>query len=100
MEEVHRIAEKIKEDAARDKGARNAKEFRRLLKCRFGNLHRAWNEGLDLDGNGRLSYNEFSYAVRMLGFRGAVLKLWVELDGPADGYVFSNSELERIFLVF
>lgn len=48
---------------------------------------RAWREGLDRDHNDRMDYNEFSVAVKDVGYAGNAKELWQELDLNKNGYV-------------
>merc|ERR1719253_1545936 len=48
----------------KDLGPQTREAFVAHLKRSFGNVMRAWKEGLDNDGNGRLSMMEFCSAVR------------------------------------
>merc|ERR1719456_1208615 len=70
-----------------DQGASNKADFLRVLKQRYGNLHRAWRQALDLDANGRLSFVEFCQAVRAIGYVGNLRKLWDELDADHSGTI-------------
>merc|ERR1711959_53678 len=45
----------------------------------------AWREKLDFDGNGKLSFVEFSKAVRDIGFVGDVKRIFKELDSNRSG---------------
>ena len=53
----------------------------------WGNMVRAWREGLDRDHNDRMDYNEFSVAVKDVGYAGNAKELWQELDLNKNGYV-------------
>merc|ERR1712216_910407 len=72
---------------ARDVGAKNMAEVRRLLLRRHGTFVRAWRLCLDRDGNGRLSFLEFCRAAREVGYAGNVQTLWSELDNDGSGFV-------------
>jgi len=66
--------------------------FKRALIVRCGSLLGAWRD-LDLDGNGRLSFGEFTKALCNLGFHGDIKGLWKQLrrDRPNDEFVmFGN----------
>lgn len=65
----------------------NLEEFVEMLGKRFGNYVRAWRKALDLDGNGRITYNEFCLACRLMGVPGSVKKLWKELDENGSGSI-------------
>merc|ERR1719197_1571626 len=54
--------------AEKGMGANTLDGFRHLLKVRFGTVVRGWNQGLDTDHNGRLSFHEFVTACRSLGY--------------------------------
>ncbi|CAJ1445303.1 unnamed protein product [Effrenium voratum] len=64
------------------------------LISRFGSLYRAWREGLDPTGRGRLSWGEFTYIYRRLGLHGDLQALWNELDTEQIG-VFRFSDLDE-----
>lgn len=61
--------------------------FKRMLVSRCGSLLGAWRRALDLEGTGRLTFNEFTMAMDRLGFSGDLKGLWQELDGKAQGYI-------------
>ena len=54
---------------------------------KHGHLVRAWRRVLDLDGNGRLSRNEFFIAARDCGYQGNLKKLWDEMDEDGSGHI-------------
>eukprot|EP00927_Polykrikos_kofoidii_P040312 TRINITY_DN34492_c0_g1_i1.p1 TRINITY_DN34492_c0_g1~~TRINITY_DN34492_c0_g1_i1.p1 ORF type:complete len:1264 (-),score=148.87 TRINITY_DN34492_c0_g1_i1:23-3382(-) len=68
-------------------GLHTAHGFKRALLKRCGSLVGAWNEFLDLDGNGRLSFGEFCLALHRLGIHGDVQGLWKELDSENRGFL-------------
>lgn len=59
--------------------------FKQALIKRCGSLLGAWREALDLDGNGRLTFGEFTQALHRLGFHGDVKGLWRQLDARGTG---------------
>lgn len=61
--------------------------FRKALVMRCGSLLGAWNQALDLDGNGRLTFGEFCHAVRRLGYEGNLKALFAELDADGKGVI-------------
>merc|ERR1719478_157376 len=67
--------------------------FKKILKRRYGSMYRAWRQGLDTSGDGKLSFTEFTDACRAIGYAGVVRKLWDELDDDASG-VISLAELD------
>ncbi|CAE8583926.1 unnamed protein product [Polarella glacialis] len=80
-----------KDSVSRAKAEENARRMERfdlralknLLVKKHGSLAAAWKQGLDLDRNGKLTFAEFSKAVRELGFHGNIKACWAELN--ADG---------------
>lgn len=58
-----------------------------FLNRRFGTIVRAWRLGLDIDGDGRLRFQEFCFACKALGFRAKLRTLWKALDHQKTGYV-------------
>jgi len=54
--------------------------LKKLLVNKYGSLAAAWKYGLDLDRNGKITYNEFSRAVREIGFHGNIKAIWKELN--------------------
>merc|ERR1719424_1795094 len=68
-------------------GASSTNAFKHELVRKFGNVPRAWRSALDLDGNGRLSRNEFFGAARALGYSGNLKDLWSELDEDGSGFI-------------
>lgn len=68
-------------------GLHTAAGFKQALVNRFGSLYTAWREVLDLDGNARISFSEFSLALQRLGFHGNIKGLWAELDYNKSGHV-------------
>ncbi|CAD7946585.1 unnamed protein product [Amoebophrya sp. A120] len=61
--------------------------FKKMIIHRYGSVLRAWREGLDTDGNGRLSYNEFIMAARTFGYTGNIKNLWEALGGLERGFL-------------
>eukprot|EP00391_Amoebophrya_sp_Ameob2_P011326 CAMPEP_0178982828 /NCGR_PEP_ID=MMETSP0795-20121207/714_1 /TAXON_ID=88552 /ORGANISM="Amoebophrya sp., Strain Ameob2" /LENGTH=1810 /DNA_ID=CAMNT_0020673519 /DNA_START=87 /DNA_END=5520 /DNA_ORIENTATION=+ len=61
--------------------------FKKMVLHRYGSLLRAWRQGLDTDGNGRLSYNEFIMSARTLGYTGNIKNLWEALGGLEKGFL-------------
>jgi len=88
------VAKKQLQALNRKRGACDLREFRRLLERRFGSVVNAWQAGLDLDGNGKLTMREFSQACRNIGFTGAIGPLWSELDKEKAGFI-TLGELDR-----
>eukprot|EP00438_Fugacium_kawagutii_P005675 Skav227805 [mRNA] locus=scaffold948:99109:106548:+ [translate_table: standard] len=68
------------------KGSRR-KRFMECLLRAYGNMVRAWREGLDRDHNDRLYYSEFNAAAKFVGYAGNPKELWQELDINKKGYV-------------
>jgi Ca2+-binding EF-hand superfamily protein len=68
-------------------GAKSTQTFFNLLKRKFGNIPRAWRLGLDNDGNGRLSRNEFYQAARNMTYHGNLKKLWDDLNHDGGDFI-------------
>jgi len=68
--------------------------FKKLLLQSYGNYVRAWRQGLDRDHSGVLDYEEFRTACQDLGYPGARMPLWRELDGDGSGGC-SLSEIDK-----
>lgn len=68
--------------------------FKAALINRCGSLLGAWREHLDLDGNSRLTFGEFTQALQKLGFHGDVKGLWRKLDMKGMGYL-SFGDLDK-----
>jgi len=73
--------------------ADTVEELKRILVAKYGSVVAAWNEALDADGSGELSYREFLDACRALGFKGSLKKVFQELDKDGSG-VISVNELD------
>eukprot|EP00928_Gymnodinium_smaydae_P078622 TRINITY_DN62735_c0_g1_i1.p1 TRINITY_DN62735_c0_g1~~TRINITY_DN62735_c0_g1_i1.p1 ORF type:complete len:1541 (+),score=406.02 TRINITY_DN62735_c0_g1_i1:121-4743(+) len=73
----------------RDKhmGCKELNEFKKRLARKYGSIITAWRAGLDLDGNGRLSHNEFCIVSRANGFAGDFKEMWAAFGGEATGFV-------------
>jgi Ca2+-binding EF-hand superfamily protein len=78
--------EKRRLEARKDIGARTLAGFKQALIHRFGNLARAWRDGLDVSGDGKLSYTEFTQACRNIGYVGSIKALFKEMD-PGSGVI-------------
>eukprot|EP00929_Paragymnodinium_shiwhaense_P042081 TRINITY_DN21841_c0_g1_i1.p1 TRINITY_DN21841_c0_g1~~TRINITY_DN21841_c0_g1_i1.p1 ORF type:complete len:1571 (+),score=554.59 TRINITY_DN21841_c0_g1_i1:152-4864(+) len=79
---AHREAEK-----AKFVGAKTLKDLKRVLTQKYGSIMAAWKKGLDLDGNGKISWLEFCDAVRRVGFIGDLKQIWKELDVDGNGII-------------
>jgi len=75
-------------------GATTLAQFKRDLVRRYGNVVRAWRIGLDRDGSGTLTKDEFGPALRAHGFEGGAKSIWNELDDDGGG-VISMNEWDR-----
>lgn len=62
-----------------------AEEFEMLCKRTYGTIIAAWRQCLDVDGNGKLTFNELCKALRRLGYAGDFTKLWQKYTGASDG---------------
>jgi hypothetical protein len=67
-------------------GARDLAGFKVSLCRRFGNIARAWRDGLDVSGDNKLSYTEFTTACRNISYQGSIKTLFKELD-PGTGVI-------------
>ena len=56
---------------------------------------RAWRNGLDLDGNGRISYHEFCKAARAVGYEASLRQLWNDLNDNDDKAFITLDELDQ-----
>ncbi|CAD7968886.1 unnamed protein product [Amoebophrya sp. A120] len=85
---------KTSKKAQAEMGARDAQSFLQLLVRRFGTIMRAWRNGLDLDGNGRISYYEFCKAARAIGYESSLRQLWNDLNDNDDKAFITLDELD------
>eukprot|EP00930_Biecheleria_cincta_P070568 TRINITY_DN58201_c0_g1_i1.p1 TRINITY_DN58201_c0_g1~~TRINITY_DN58201_c0_g1_i1.p1 ORF type:complete len:1469 (+),score=331.35 TRINITY_DN58201_c0_g1_i1:26-4408(+) len=70
-----------------DKVASDVPSLIRMLVRKYGTITSAWRHGLDLRGNGRISYMEFCRAMQQLCVRGDVRSIWKALDLDGNGNV-------------
>lgn len=82
-----------KPEKKRPFGAAKA-DFKTLLRKSYGNMIRAWREGLDRDHNGVLDWKELQAACADCGYPGNRKELWGELDVNGSGAV-SLAELDE-----
>lgn len=75
-------------------GLHTVKGFKEALIKRCGSVLGAWREALDLDGNGRLTFGEFTKALHILGFHGDIKGLWKQLDSRGQG-ILLFSDLDK-----
>jgi len=61
--------------------------LRRLIIRKYGSITSAWRHGMDFDGNGRLSFAEWSKALRQIGFEGDIKAAFRQLDDDSSGIV-------------
>jgi hypothetical protein len=61
---------------ALDTGRLGIEGFKELLRRRYGTVVRGWRQGLDVSGDGKLSFTEFCSACRNIGYNGDVKGLW------------------------
>jgi len=94
-------ADKAEVEAARHENTRlklglhTVQGFKQALIKRCGSLLGAWREALDLDGNGRLTFGEFTKSLQLLGFHGDIKGLWKQLDTRGQGMLlFSDLDKE------
>jgi len=60
----------------------------------YGTITAAWRQGLDVEGNGKVSFVEFSKQIRSIGFSGNIRRLFAELDVDNSGIITFN-EVDR-----
>ncbi|CAE8648688.1 unnamed protein product, partial [Polarella glacialis] len=80
----------------RDKEAKQRvlSDFTSFLARSYGSVVRAWRQGLDSDGDGKLRFTEFCASCKTIGFRGKLKTLWRALDNTGTGFV-SLGQLDR-----
>jgi hypothetical protein len=59
--------------------AQNLPELLRNLKNKYGSLVRAWRLGIDMNGDGSVTYKEFALVMHAFGFDGSLKDLWAEI---------------------
>jgi Ca2+-binding EF-hand superfamily protein len=64
--------------------------LKKQLVRKFGTVTSAWRECLDIEGNGKVSCNEFSKQVRQFGFCGDVRAVFREIDHDDSGIITFN----------
>lgn len=62
-------------------------EFEHLCTRNYGTIIGAWRNCLDRDGNGKLTFNEFCIACRILGYAGDLKALFRSYDRTKKGYI-------------
>eukprot|EP00929_Paragymnodinium_shiwhaense_P070802 TRINITY_DN3591_c0_g1_i1.p1 TRINITY_DN3591_c0_g1~~TRINITY_DN3591_c0_g1_i1.p1 ORF type:complete len:1479 (-),score=439.91 TRINITY_DN3591_c0_g1_i1:263-4699(-) len=94
----HNLGLEFREEQAKKKDAENAlvkgmsslEDFKHVIVAKYGTSVAAWRNALDNDGNGRLSFNEFTQAVRGLNFNGNLKELFKKLDADKSGLIQLN----------
>jgi len=81
------VTDAVAENTRLRLGLHTVAGFKIALVNRCGSLWAAWKEHLDLDGNGRLTFGEFTQALSRLAFHGDVKGLWKQLDVRGMGYI-------------
>jgi hypothetical protein len=81
------VAEADAKAKERDLKASDLAGFKKQLKRKYGNLFRAWKQGLDLSGDNQLSKGEFMKAIVNEGYLGNPEALWGELHTSGDGFI-------------
>jgi Ca2+-binding EF-hand superfamily protein len=71
-------------------GAGNWSDFKARLIHRYGTITAAFRHGLDVHGNGRLSFAEFSHACQNHSFEGNIKECFKELDADGSGVITFN----------
>jgi len=90
VEQIRVLKEAQDKQAKKDKGFKTVEDLKRILVMNFGSLFSAWRNGLDLDGNGKISFGEFCLAMRNLGYGGDVKDMWMTLDCDNSGFISLN----------
>jgi len=62
-------------------------EFEDLCVRRYGTMIGAWRNCMDFDANGKITFNEFCKALRMLGYAGNFKTLWSNYDKEGKGHI-------------
>merc|ERR1719453_1312424 len=65
----------------------SSEDFEHLISRKYGSIINAWRTCLDIDQNGKLTFNEFCKAVRWLGYGGDLNSLWTSYDTDKKGYI-------------
>jgi hypothetical protein len=76
---------KVKDDKIL--GADSVVGLKKLLVRKYGSVSAAWRNCLDFDGNGKLSFAEWSRAMRLIGFEGNIKDTYRQLDEDNSGIV-------------
>jgi len=87
------LAARFKADAALKESRMEAHDWATLKKSlirKYGTVTAAWRSGLDVMGNGKVSFLEFSKQVRHAGFCGNINKTFQELDEDNSGIISFN----------
>jgi len=74
-------------------GSADLESLKKLLVRKYGTVSAAWRHCLDQDGNGKLSFAEWSKALRAVGYEGNIKATYKELDDDNSGIV-TFGELE------
>merc|ERR1719421_582537 len=81
------LEEHARTQRAKDKGASDLPSLQQALINKYGNILRAWKEGLDLDGGGKVSKMEFVKAMQKIGYKGSIKELWAQMDHDRSGFI-------------
>lgn len=99
-EQIVEFRRKQAEVKSHEKGAHDTPSLLAAFKHKHGTLTSAWRHGVDLDGNGRISFNEFCEATRRVAFNGNVKATFKEFDEENKGWFgFSNFAPEETALL-
>lgn len=71
-------------------GAESWPQLKDQLTSKYGTITAAWRHGLDISGNGKVSYTEFCAACRNHGFQGDISQCFKDLDTDGSGIVTFN----------
>jgi Ca2+-binding EF-hand superfamily protein len=64
--------------------------LKKSLIRKFGTITSAWRMCLDKNGNGKVSFTDFTKAIRDFGFQGNIRKVFKELDDDNSGIITFN----------
>merc|ERR1719359_631479 len=87
------IAARQKEEQAERERRMEATDWVSLKKAlvrKYGTVTSAWRNGLDTNGNGKVSFIDFCKKVRELGFNGNLQRIFKELDTDGSGIISFN----------
>jgi len=71
-------------------GAHDWKSLKHMLVHKYGTVTAAWRHGMDTNGNGKLSFMEFSKCCKAHSFEGHIKHCFQELDLDGNGVITFN----------